>query len=109
MHFDIHHAAATQTVTATNSAADDLQAALLELSQAFAAAGHALPQSPVVTNGLAAVFMGAIEPGSNTVISRVNMATSSTNAALSSYAQGDQQMSANVCPVPGNIDMPGVR
>lgn len=108
MFYSIHHADATGTVSATNGAAEELTAAMTELSNAFVAAGGALPHSPVVTNALAAVFMGALQPASESVINRVNTATSSTSIALSAYLQGDQQMSANVCVAPTKPDMPGV-
>ncbi|MCT1685924.1 hypothetical protein CJ193_001465 [Pseudoglutamicibacter albus] len=108
MFYSVQHPDATGTVSATNSAANDLSVALGELSAAFMAAGAALPHSPVVTNALAAVLMGAIEPASDSVINRVSTATSSTSIALNSYLQGDQQMGANVCVAPTKPDMPGV-
>lgn len=109
MFYSMMMSGAQGTVSATNGAAGEVSAALIELELAFARAGSDLDHSPVVANALAAVLMGAISPGSDSVNSRINVATSSTSTALGHYSQGDQQMSANVFEVPSNLDIPGVR
>ena len=109
MYFDIHHAAATQTVTATNSAADDLDDAFADVKAGLDGMQEVLKHSPAVAGALVAVKEGAVEPTADGVMSKVRTATGSTSGALKLYWCGDQQMSTNVCAVPGSFDMPGVR
>ena len=107
MRYQIDHINATQTVKATQDLSTVLADALSDVKNVMDGAKGVLKHSPAVSGALEAVKEGAVEPAGETMQFKVLNATGSTSDALKTYAQGDQQMSANVCPVPGNIDMPG--
>ena len=109
MYFDIHHAAATQTVTATNSAADDLDDAFADVKAGLDGMQEVLKHSPAVAGALVAVKEGAVEPTADGVMAKVRTATASTSDALKLYWGGDQQMSGNVRPLLSRLLMQGVR
>lgn len=112
MKFDIQHAAAVQTVRATERSMltvdDELTSASGQTDQLIGALG----QSPTVSAAVQAVRGEVFAPTGEAIRGCTTTATSSTATALSIYSSGDQQMAQHAQSQAGAvapIDMPGVR
>lgn len=112
MKFDIHQAAATETIRSTNSSQDSIRGDLAAGSNAASGIVGSLPHSEIVSNAVESLRLEVLEPSGDDVLARISAATSSTSQALGLYGSGDQEMAQQAnsnSSAAGVSDIPGVR
>lgn len=111
MKFDIQAAAATQTISSTNSSLDDVDSKKAAIANSCESLTGALSRSPTVSSAVTGLQLEVLDPTAQRAVQRGRNATSSTSEALTYYQAGDEEMGSegrNASASVPAVCMPGV-